>query len=130
MENMGKELKSLRRSMVITRIFCVIPAVLFAAVLIGGVYIWGQVSGIVEKAMPAVETMGDVNWTEVVGTLEEVKTAVTDVDWQALSEKVEQFDVEAMNKTLSGLDIEALNEAVENLNKASDAIGKVTSIFK
>lgn len=111
MENMEKELKRLRKSMAITRVFCVIPAILFAVIVVGGIYVWGQVSGIVENVMPAVE-------------------AVSEVDWVALAEKVEQFDVEALNKTLGSINADELNEAVENLNDASDALKKVTSIFK
>lgn len=130
MENMEIELKRLRKSMLITRIFCVIPAILFLIVIIGGGYIWTQVSHIVDNVMPATEAIGKVDWEEVVETLEDLETAVSDVDWVALSEKVEQFDVEALNKTLGEINTEELNKAVENLNDAAEAIRKITSIFK
>ena len=106
MENMEIELKRLRKSMLITRIFCVIPAILFLIVIIGGGYIWTQVSQIVDNVMPATEAVGKVDWEEVVETLEDLETAVSDVDWVALSEKVEQFDVEALNKTLGEINTE------------------------
>ncbi len=130
MENMESELEKLRKSMAITRVFCVIPAFLFVVILVGGIYIWGRVSEVMDNVMPAVEAVGDVDWVVVVETLEEVENAISDVDWVAVSGKVEQFDVEALNRTLGGINTEELNEAVENLNDAADALKKITSIFK
>lgn len=124
------EVKSLKRSLAVTRIFCVIPTVLFAAILIGGVYLWGQVSGIVEDVLPIVEAAGDVDWMQVADSLEQVESAVCDVDWKMLSEKVEQFDVETLNKTLGSIDAEELNAAVKNLNDASEAFRKISSFLK
>lgn len=123
------EVKSLKRSLAVTRVFCVIPTVLFAAILIGGVYLWGQVSGIVEEVLPVAEA-ADVDWTKVAESLEQVETAVCDVDWKMLSEKVEQFDVETLNRTLGSINADELNEAIKNLNETADTFKKLSSFFK
>lgn len=124
------EVKSLKRSLAVTRVFCVIPTVLFVAILISGVYLWGQLSGIVEDVLPIAEAAGDVDWMQVADSLEQVESAVCDVDWKMLSEKVEQFDVETLNKTLGSIDAEELNAAVKNLNDASEAFRKISSFLK
>lgn len=79
MDNMEIEIKKLNRSMLITRIFCLIPAVLFVIILIGGIYIWGEISGIVDEAMSAMEalnkTLGRIDAGELNEAVENLNDA-------------------------------------------------------
>lgn len=125
MELNEKDLKKLRSSMMITRIFCVLPCLLFLVIIIGGMLLWGEVSVIVdevkpmvEELVPVAEQLKDVDLKQLTETVAELKTTVGEVDWVELSEKI--------NK----LDVEELNTAIKNMNDLSEKLSKITSIFK
>ena len=125
MEITEKDLKKLRSSMLVTRIFCVIPAILFVVIIIGGAVIWGEVSKVVdqvipvmEELLPVAEQLKEVDLKELTETVAELEATVSEVDWVELSDKISQLDVEELNK------------AITNMNDLSEKLQKVTSIFK
>lgn len=109
--------------MAVTRVFCMIPAILFAVIIAGGVMLWGKLSNL-------AELVGGLDLQEVVSTLDGLEEAVSSVDWEMVSDKVEQLDVEALNKTIGDINGEELNKAIENLNDAAEALDKASSLFK
>lgn len=139
----------LRKELRATRIFCVISSLLTGMLLVGGIFLYGQIKPIfelVEDTKPVIEemaeldidsvnltleqisyTLGTVDWQQVSDAVSSVdwqqaSDAIGSVDWQAVSDSLSELDVDAINEAIEGLDTEELSKAIENLNNTVEAL--------
>ncbi len=136
MENqvLEKNLEQLKKELRATRIFCIISSILTCALLIGGIYVYGQmrpVLGVVEQMGPVAEELKGLDIDSVNATLEQVNTTLGSVNWQEVSDAVGNVDWKGVSDTISELDVEAFNDAVEDLDteELSKAIERLNGII-
>ena len=106
--------ESLRKELKVTRICCLIVAVLLVCVIAGGIYIANMMSPMVlamQEIQPAIVKMEQI-------------------DVGVLNEKIAQLDIEGMNKMIQGIDTEEVMEALENVNEVMEKIEELQEGFE
>jgi hypothetical protein len=131
-----KEWKSLKRSLLVTKILCCVLALLMVAVLAGGAYVVKLLYPEVQAVNTHLDQLGSlqkqiegVDFEQVAKDVNEINATLSDVDWEMVSDQLNSLDVESINGTLQGLNVEQLEEAIENLNSVIGGLKKL-SIFK
>lgn len=139
MENheLEQSFRQLRKELRMTRIFCVISALLTAGLLVGGVFVYKQIQPVIEMirdVQPVIEQLSSLDiegineaLEQVNGTLDTIDWQMLDdalgsIDWQGVTDSLSRLDVDAINSAIEGLDIDGVSEAIENLNNAADVL--------
>ncbi len=132
----GGELKSLKRSLLVTKVLCGVLCLLMVAILAGGAYVvkilYPEVQTVnshLEALSALTKQVEGVDFAQVSKDVNEINATLSDVDWEMVSEQLNSLDVESINTTLQGLNVEELEEAIENLNSVIGVLRKL-SIFK
>lgn len=163
-----KVIKKLQRDLLVTRIFSMISSTLMIAILAGGFYMFRtvqtyavQVDGYVTDIMtyaenmePAIEQLSEVDIDVLNDTMDQMKIAFAEVDFEKLAQQIDELDVEAINAKVAALDVDALNakinaldieginktieeldtaelsEALKNLNDASEKVREISDKLK
>ncbi len=128
-EALEKDIKKLRRDLKINRVLSITTIVLMLCLLIPLLQVLQQIQGTVE---PVVEQISEVDMDTLNSSLGSLKVvaeelAAADIDWQQLSETINELDVDALNETLQGLDTEELTETLANLNAACESLQALES---
>ena len=131
-----KDWKSLKQSLLITKILCGVLCLLMIGVLAGGIYavktIYPEVQAVnshLNQLSGLVKQVEDVDFVQVAKDVNEINATLSDVDWDMVSEQLNSLDVDSINTTLQGLNVEELETAIENLNSVIGSLRKL-SIFK
>lgn len=125
-----KLIKKLQRDLLVTRIFSMITSVLMIAILAGGFYMFrtvqtyaAQVDGYVteittyaENLEPAVNQLAKVDIEGLNATMDQMKVAFAEVDFERLAQQIDELDVEAINAKVAALDVDALNDKINALD--------------
>ena len=136
MENskLEESLLSLKKELIVTRIFCIISSILTIALLSGGIIVYVQmkpVFQVVEKTGPVIEELSELDTESVNLTLEQINTTLGSVNWQEVSNAIEDVDWKNVSDTIGKLDVEAFNNAVEDLDtkELSKAIERLNGVI-
>ncbi len=125
-----KLIKKLQRDLLVTRIFSMISSVLMIVILTGGFYMFQtvqtyaqQVDGYVteiityaENMEPAVNQLSKVDIEGLNATMDQMKVAFAEVDFERLAQQIDELDVEAINAKVAALDVDALNDKINALD--------------
>lgn len=125
-----KLIKKLQRDLLMTRIFSMISSVLMIAILAGGFYMFRtvqtyaeQVDGYVTEIMayaenmePAVNQLSKVDIEGLNATMDQMKVAFAEVDFEKLAQQIDDLDVEAINAKVAALDVDTLNAKINALD--------------
>lgn len=125
-----KLIKKLQRDLLVTRIFSMISSMLMIAILAGGFYMFRtvqtyaqQVDGYVTEIMayaenmePAVNQLSKVDIEGLNATMDQMKVAFAEVDFERLAQQIDELDVEAINAKVAALDVDALNDKINALD--------------
>lgn len=106
--------EQLRKELQLTRIFCIIVAVLLGVVITGGILLMNMMKPVVSainEMQPAIQKMEQI-------------------DVEMLNEKLAQLDVEVLNEKIEQLDIESLNATLNSIQKAQNTLEALTESVK
>ncbi len=131
-------LEQLRKELRITRVVCIVSSVLTSALLLGGIFLYGQMRPVLELAKengPMIEELAELDIESVNMTLEQVGNTLGSVDWKEVSNAIESVDWQQVSDTIGELDVEAFNNAVEDLDtkefsKAIERLNKVIDVLE
>jgi len=136
MENskLEESLVTLKKELLVTRIFCIVSSVLTAGLLLGGIFLYVQIKPVlqvVEKTGPVIEELSELDTKQVNLTLEQINATLGSVNWQEVSNAIENVDWQKVSDTIGELDVEAFNNAVEDLDtkELSKAIERLNSVI-
>ncbi len=127
---MEQTMVQLQKELKLTRIFCMITSALMIFLLVGGFLVMGKMDEYIKDIEPLVQELSAVDFLAVSDSLQELKTAMTSVDWERVSEQVSSLDVEALNAAVEGLDTEELTKTLENVNEAVATLEKASDSIK
>lgn len=123
-------LKRLRGELRMTRVICLVLAVLLVLVLVGGGFFFRELRLARAQMEPLVEQISALNMDELNHALEEVIETLETVDWDQVAQAIGSLDVDALNSAIENLDTKELSEALTKLNDAVDALGKMRDSLK
>ena len=123
-------LKRFRGELRMTRVVCLVLAVLVVLVLAGGGFFFRELRLTREQMEPLVEQISALNMDELNLALEEVNETLETVDWEQVAEAIGSLDVDALNTAIENLDTKELSEALTKLNDAVDVLGKIGDSLK
>ncbi len=123
---MDSSTSQLMKELRFTRIICIISSVLTFCLLVGGVFLFGEVQKLAEICEPAIEKLSDVDVESLNETLDNVNASLESVDWEQVADVLGELDVDALNSAIEDLDTEELTEALQNLNDTVDKIKEVS----
>ena len=123
-------LKRFRRELRITRVICLVLAVLLVLVLVGGGFFFRELRLAREQMEPLVEQISALNMDELNLALEEVNKTLETVDWDQVTQAIGNLDVDALNTAIENLDTKELSEALTKLNDAVDSLGRMRDSLK
>ena len=123
-------LKRLRGELRMTRVICLVLAVLLVLVLVGGGFFFRELRLARAQMEPLVEQISALNMDELNHALEEVIKTLETVDWDQVAQAIGSLDVDALNSAIENLDTKELSEALTKLNDAVDALGKMRDSLK
>ena len=123
-------LKRLRGELRMTRVICLVLAMLLVLVLVGGGFFFRELRLAREQMEPLVEQISALNMDELNLALGEVNETLETVDWDQVAQAIGSLDVDALNTAIENLDTKELSEALAKLNDAVDALGKMRDSLK
>lgn len=131
-------LEQLRKELRITRVVCIVSSVLTSALLLGGIFLYGQMRPVLEltkETGPIIEELAELDIESVNMTLEQVGNTLGSVDWKEVSNAIESVDWQQVSDTIGELDVETFNNAVEDLDtkefsKAIERLNKVIDVLE
>lgn len=69
-----------------------------------------------ENMQPAIEQLSEVNIEELNHTMNQMKVAFAEVDFEKLAQQIDNLDVEAINAKVAALDVDSLNDKINALD--------------
>ncbi|MCR4896747.1 MAG: hypothetical protein K5891_08245 [Lachnospiraceae bacterium] len=127
-EELQKELKALRRSLLINRILNGVLLAFMLVLLISGIRVTKKVLPMMEEVGQISATMEEIGKLDLVALSDSVNSIddqLSAVDWDMVMAQIEAIDVEAFNdglNTIRGIDVDALGKAIDNLNSVMNAL--------
>ena len=122
----------LEKSLLFTRIICMVNAGLLLVALVVIVVVVGKLSPVlrvVESVRPTVDRVNSLDLNALADNVQIISDSVESIDWAMLNQKIDDLDVEAINEKIEGIDVEELEKAIENLNAASDTLKSISEKF-
>ena len=132
MENQ-REWAELKKELRMTRIFCVVSALLTAGLLLAIILLSIRIQPLIryaEETRPVLDSLAALDVEAVNGTLNQLEN----VDLKALADSINELDMSVVNETLEqvdsaleDMDVEALSTAIQNLNSIVESLKSVSS---
>lgn len=132
MENQ-REWEELKMELRMTRIFCVVSALLTAGLLLAIILLSIRIQPLIryaEETRPVLDSLAALDVEAVNGTLNQLEN----VDLKALADSINELDMSVVNETLEqvdsaleDMDVEALSTAIQNLNSIVESLKSVSS---
>lgn len=132
MENQ-REWEELKKELRMTRIFCVVSALLTAGLLLAIILLSIRIQPLIryaEETRPVLDSLAALDVEAVNGTLNQLEN----MDLKALADSINELDMSVVNETLEqvdsaleDMDVEALSTAIQNLNSIVESLKSVSS---
>ncbi|MBR6382273.1 MAG: hypothetical protein IKS07_11470 [Lachnospiraceae bacterium] len=127
-----QDYKSLKTSLRITQILCIVIAVLLLATLTAGGILIVKVLPAAKTAMETIQpiaqaakALNGVDMKAVAQNISDIEQMASSVDWKQVSDQLNSLDVDSINTALQGIDFDQLQEAVQNLNALAETLRKL-----
>ena len=127
-EELQKELKALRRGLLINRILNGVLLGVMLILLICGIRVVKLVTPVIDDVKQISATMEKLESLDLATLMEDVNSIdaqLSSVDWTKVADKIDAIDMQAFNEglnTIKDIDVEQFGKAIENLNSIMTAL--------
>ena len=116
---MEEEIRKLRKSLKFTEMLCVLMLILFLGIIVGllqFVRVYGEYKEDIRTAVTLVQDLKKVNLKQLSEDIHATSEAIAAVDWEKLSEQLNELDLKEIKTTIDSLDLDRINETLGELN--------------
>ncbi len=125
-EELMKELKGMKRSLRLNRIFNIISSVLSLSLVLVFIIAVSRLNAFAEEIQPAVDQLAQIDMEQVNGAIENFNVTMEQVNLEEINAAFEEVDMEAIGEIVETIDAAELEETLSNINSVSDKLKAIS----
>lgn len=121
-EELLKEVKSLKKSLRINRIFNIISSVLSLSLVVIFILSVSRLNAFATQIQPVIDKAAEIDMVQINTALENFNVMMTEMNFEEINSAFEEVDMEAIGEIVETIDTAELEETLTNINSVSEKL--------
>lgn len=121
-EELLKEVKSLKKSLRINRIFNIISSVLSLSLVVIFILAVSRLNAFATQIQPVIDKAAEIDMVQINTALENFNVMMTEMNFEEINSAFEEVDMEAIGAIVETIDTAELEETLTNINSVSEKL--------
>lgn len=121
-EELLKEVKSLKKSLRINRIFNIISSVLSLSLVVIFILAVSRLNAFATQIQPVIDKAAEIDMVQINTALENFNVMMTEMNFEEINSAFEEVDMEAIGAIVETIDTAELEETLSNINSVSEKL--------
>lgn len=121
-EELLKEVKSLKKSLRINRIFNIISSVLSLSLVVIFILAVSRLNAFATQIQPVIVKAAEIDMVQINTALENFNVMMTEMNFEEINSAFEEVDMEAIGAIVETIDTAELEETLTNINSVSEKL--------
>lgn len=121
-EELLKEVKSLKKSLRINRIFNIISSVLSLSLVVIFILAVSRLNAFATQIQPVIDKAAEIDMVQINTALENFNVMMSEMNFEEINSAFEEVDMEAIGAIVETIDTAELEETLTNINSVSEKL--------
>jgi len=125
-EELLKEVKSLKKSLRINRIFNIISSVLSLSLVVIFILAVSRLNAFATQIQPGIDKAAEIDMVQINSALENFNVMMSEMNFEEINAAFEEVDMEAIGEIVETIDSAELEETLQNINSVSEKLKTIS----
>lgn len=125
-EELLNEMRTLKKSLFINRIFSIASSVLSLVLIVVLVIGISRVNAFIEEVRVVADQVAEIDMDQVNSAIEKFNTTVEQIDFEYINDSFKEVDMKKIGEIVETINAAELEETLENINTVSEKLKKLS----